>query len=74
VKEQAPACRDFAASNDRESGKNAKMRCNMPLFLPKPRCRLRYPVRDNPRILMARAGGMCGDRRLALFFDSAETT
>jgi hypothetical protein len=26
------ACRDFAASNDRESGKKAKMRCNMPLF------------------------------------------
>jgi hypothetical protein len=26
------ACRDFAAPNDRKSGKKAKMRCNMPLF------------------------------------------
>jgi hypothetical protein len=32
VEAEGLACRDFAASNDRKSGKTAKMRCNMPLF------------------------------------------
>jgi hypothetical protein len=60
--------RIFAALNDRETGKTAKMRCDLADFSQNLAAVLRYPVRHNPRILRNGQAGMCGDRWLVFFF------